>query len=136
MVVLILAAIAAPDFLKFAEKAKQSEAKWNLSNIFTCQVAYHGQSGEYASTFEQLDWGPEGQILYAYYCGKGIIKNNKGEPMDFDPEKNWPFKVAPITSKTAFTCMAIGNMDRDDTIDVWTIDDHKHLRNIVNDVIE
>lgn len=138
LVVLILVAIALPDFIRGygSRKAKQSEAKMNLGAIFTCQVAYYTESGEYGSTFEQINWAPEGKHIYAYYCKESIIKNVKGRPIDLDPKKIWPYKVRPDTSKTAFTCMAIGNTDKDDTLDVWTIDDTKNLRNIVNDVVE
>lgn len=136
LVVLILVAIAIPDFLRFGAKAKQSEAKRNLGAIFTSQVAYFREFNEYGSTFQQINWAPGGQNMYAYYCGKSIIKNNKGQPIDFEPKRNWPFKVVPATSETAFTCMAIANMDSDYILDVWTIDNTKQLKNIVNDVIE
>jgi len=44
----ILAALAVPRFQSFQAKAKQSEAKNNLSHIYTLQQSYHGDNDTYA----------------------------------------------------------------------------------------
>ena len=40
----------------------------------------------------------------------------------------------PGTSNSGFTVCAAGNVDRDKTIDVWTMRDSKYLTNDMNDV--
>ena len=42
--------------------------------------------------------------------------------------------IVTSATKDSFTVAACGNTDNDETIDVWTIDDANHLRNVVDDV--
>ncbi len=125
----ILAAIAIPDFLKFSARAKQSEAKSNLGAIFTTQVAYFGEYGTYGHTFEQLGWGPEGDTSYSYYLVDDVIPATKyGAGPHVVPED-----LKPYTTDQTFLVIAVGNIDNDSILDVWTMDDAKTLRNVVND---
>lgn len=43
----ILAALAVPKFQSFQAKARQSEAKNNLSHIYTLETSYHGDNDVY-----------------------------------------------------------------------------------------
>ncbi|MEC4688163.1 MAG: prepilin-type N-terminal cleavage/methylation domain-containing protein, partial [Nitrospirota bacterium] len=45
----ILAAIAIPNFLRYQVKARQSEAIFSLSNIFTAEIVYLGEQARYGS---------------------------------------------------------------------------------------
>jgi type IV pilus assembly protein PilA len=143
----ILAAIAIPDFLKFQAKAKQAEAKTNLGAIFTTQVAYYGENSSYAgregmnsppsgtpigNCFADMGWTPEGDTLYTYFCG------TDGSAM-IDPTKpnithTDCVTQTQITSQENFTVCASGNVDRDVTIDTWSMRDNKELKNDQNDV--
>ena len=130
----ILAAIAIPDFLKFQAKAKQSEAKTNLGAIFTTQVAYFGEHNTFAggaNCFYDMAWSPEGRTQYSYFCGasgaRDVIDNMKGTATS----GTCPAGVA--TTGTAFTVGASGIVDNDTTIDQWTMNDSKILKNLVND---
>jgi len=131
----ILAAIAIPDFLvKGCGSAKNAEGKTNLGAIFTTQVAYFGEYGTYAGgkdCFKLLGWAPEGETLYAYYCGDDVIAPTKGDP---DPPAVPCSVVMPASSATAFTICVSGNIDRDVTQDEWVMNDGKVLTNTVNDV--
>ncbi len=62
----ILAAIAIPNFLKFQCKSKQSEAKTNLSSIFTAEKAFFGEYNTYSSDLISVSWQPDGAPLYIY----------------------------------------------------------------------
>jgi type IV pilus assembly protein PilA len=104
----ILAAIAIPNFLRYQAKTKQSEAKSNLSSIFTSQVTYFGEEDTYASSISNLGWAPEGSTRYTYSMEAG----------DSD----------------SFTAQATGNIDTDATVDVWKINQDKNLTNPTNDV--
>jgi len=53
----ILAAIALPTFLNQTAKAKQSEAKTQLSSVNTAQTAYRTQNSQFATTFDALALG-------------------------------------------------------------------------------
>ena len=129
----ILAAIAIPDFLRFQAKAKQSEAKTNLGAIFTTQVAYFGEQNTYAGSalcFNLLAWGPEGDNLYAYCCGdgEGLITNTKPQAGPFYAVGDCPGNTETTTQ--AFTVGAVGNVDNDDDLDTWEMNDAKRLTNV------
>ncbi len=62
----ILAAIAIPNFLKFQCKSKQSEAKTNLSGVFTAEKAFFGEYNTYGSDLVSVNWIPDGTPLYIY----------------------------------------------------------------------
>jgi type IV pilus assembly protein PilA len=53
----ILAAIALPNFLSQGAKAKQTEAKNNVSTANTFQTTYRGENDRFASTFDLLATG-------------------------------------------------------------------------------
>lgn len=127
----ILAAIAIPNFLKFQAKAKQSEAKNNLSAIFTAEVSYFGEKNEFAATFaNELNWAPEGTTRYEYFLtGTETIT---GSGANSATGMTAPTGVAVATN--AFTAGASGNIDSDVTEDQWTINDVKNLNNVNNDV--
>lgn len=129
---------AAPSFLQLAAKRKQSEAKQNLGAIFTCQVAYFGEENTYGGgprAFNLINWAPEGRNMYAYYCGDDMFENTKGsEPPQIKNGPDWPYSVRPGAADTGFTCVALGNIDSDDFLDVWSINDDKVLANVHNDL--
>ena len=133
----ILAAIAIPDFLRFQAKAKQSEAKQNLGAIFTCQVAYFGETNTYGDRFDFINWDPEGDTMYSYRVGAGTTQDQ-----DFfihtKPGQDCAAPANIGTSATAFTAGCSANIDSDTLCDEWTINDAKSLRNLAgkNDVID
>ena len=136
VVIGIVAAVAIPNFMMFQSKAKQSEAKTNLSSIFTAQVSYFAETNVYAqpgggkgkSCFDIIQWSPEGTTDYTYYCGDDKIPCNKPGCDPCPGTKN-----LSKTAKDSFVLMAVGNIDRDPTCDVWTIDDQRELNNVTND---
>ena len=137
--ILVFLVILIPNFLRFNARANQSEAKQNLGAIYNAYAEYHKRHHTYPSTYliEQGDtifncfniagWTPKGNIRYNYNCMDAEI---------FSPVTNnyhCP-DIYTIADKDSFTIAACGNVDNDATVDVWTIDDAKHLRNVVDDV--
>jgi len=136
---LVVAAIIIPNLTRFAAPSKQSEFKTNLGAIYVAQLSYFSNTNTYASgpdAFKLLQWEPAGQNRYAYYCQGAMIPNKL--PMNINytplPDGRWPVALKPASSKTGFTCMAVGNIDNDETLDVWSINDGKILRNDLNDI--
>jgi len=133
----IMIIIIIPNFLQLSAKAKQSEAKTNLGAIYTAQIAYFSRTNTYAAgdqAFQIVKWEPWGQNRYAYYCDSAVILNLLGRAEIPMPNKNWPVETKPASSQTGFTCMVVGNDDIDETLDVWSINDGKILRNDLNDI--
>ncbi len=65
-VVGILASIAIPNFLTFNCRAKQSEAKTNLTGLFTAERAFYGEYDTYTTDLITMNWMPDGSPAYVY----------------------------------------------------------------------
>ena len=103
----ILAALAYPNLEKYLKRARQTEAKTNLSAIYTAQKIYFTLHQSYADDINKLD-----------------LSLVQGDPYTFTME----------ASTSTFKAQAEGNIDDDDALDTWTIDQDKNLRYTINDV--
>jgi type IV pilus assembly protein PilA len=139
---LFLIFVAFPNFLQFDARAKQSEAKQNLGEIYNAYEVYHRRHHAYPTSpsiqvgdityncFAVVGWRPKHKrwLRYNYNC-----MNIEA----FSPPTNdspCPPRIVTSATKDSFTIAACGNVDNDTTVDVWTVDDAKHLRNVVDDV--
>ena len=96
----ILAALAYPNLEKYLKRARQTEAKTNLSAIYTAQKIYFTLHQSYADDINKPD-----------------ISLVQGDPYTFSME----------ASTSTFKAQAEGNIDDDDALDIWTIDQDKNL---------
>ena len=103
----ILAALAYPNLEKYLKRARQTEAKTNLSAIYTAQKIYFTLHQSYAEDINELD-----------------LSLVQGDPYTFTME----------ASKSTFKAQAEGNIDDDAALDTWTIDQDKNLFNTIDDV--
>lgn len=97
----ILAALAYPNLEKYLKRARQTEAKTNLSAIYTAQKIYFSLHQSYVDDINELDLSLA-QGLYTYTME---------------------------ASTSTFKAQAEGNIDDDDALDIWTIDQNKILFN-------
>ena len=102
----ILAALAYPNLEKYLKRARQTEAKTNLSAIYTAQKIYFSLHQSYAEDINELDLS----------LAQGL------------------YKFTMEASKNTFKAQAEGNIDDDDALDIWTIDQDKDLLNTIDDV--
>jgi hypothetical protein len=136
----VILPFAIPAFLKFQAKARQSEPKINLGGIFTAEAVYFGEKNRFAASFDVMNWRPEGSFgpdpapggrtRYAYFLPGQAIQPQIGGPFALPPD------IKPEVSETGFTAVAVGNIDGDNTLDVWTINDSKILENVRNDATQ
>ena len=103
----ILAALAYPNLEKYLKRARQTEAKTNLSAIYTAQKIYFTLHQSYAEDINELD-----------------LSLAQGDPYTFTIQE---------ASTSTFKAQAEGNID-DDALDTWTIDQDKNLLNTIDDV--
>lgn len=123
-IIAILAAIAIPNYLRFAMKSKTAEATTNLGAIRTCEEAYYAEEDTYidcapnpagggddstpdpwdlpAAGFDNIGFEPEGDVRYMY-------------------EVETP-SVLALTVDTTFTATATGNLDEKDDLAVYSVD--------------
>ena len=143
----ILAAIAIPNFLKFQAKSKQSEAKSNLSAIFTGQTAYYGEYNNY-SNFTAINWSPSGTPRYRYtLSGWGTPDNilligaggtiaapalwtgNLNSVTESDGTTMAPAPIDPFIDNTLklFTAGAGGIVSNNGKTDGWSVNQKRQL---------
>ena len=114
----ILAALAIPRFMKATAKAKQSEAKQLLKQIYTMESTYRQANNSYGDngltsaagtffTFPQIGVEIQSSAIYNYSIVAGV---------------------------NTFTATATANIDDDATIDTWTITEAGVLANPIDDV--
>jgi len=138
----ILAAIAIPNFLRFQARSKQSEAKQNLGAIYTAYTSYFSDWNTYpsqtavenqadGSTIQCLsvaDWQPKGQTRYTYECNDYVAyPNTMGVAIA-------ACAVTSLGDAYGFTVAACGNIDNDDYLDEWQINDQKVIKNMCADL--
>ena len=100
-------ALAYPNLEKYLKRARQTEAKTNLSAIYTAQKIYFTLHQSYAEDINELD-----------------LSLAQGDLYTFTME----------ASTSTFKAQAEGNIDDDAALDTWTIDQDKNLFNTIDDV--
>ncbi len=124
-VIAILAAIAIPDFLKFNTRARQTEAKGTLPLIAAYQHDYKLRHGHYIPCVLNP---PEGSSVWD--------QNAEGwRQLGFTVIGRQHYSYEVEVSGGELQIRAIGNVDDDETMDVWVLyGDSLFTRNEMNDV--
>ena len=104
----ILAALAYPNLAKYLKQARQTEAKTNISAIYTAQKIYFTLHQSYAEDINELD-----------------LSLAQGDPYTFTIQE---------ASTSTFKAQAEGNIDDAAALDTWTIDQDKNLLNTIDEV--
>ncbi len=122
VIVGILAALAIPRFMRASTKAKQSEAKQILKQIYTMNQAYRQEKDVY--------WPPAGAVAGpATGNAFGVIGVEVGPTARY----SYDFTLANATAFTARAQALGSNLDDDATVDTWTIDHNGSLVCTIDD---
>lgn len=116
-IIAILAAIAIPAFMRFALKAKTSEASTNLAAIRTCEESYRAEDDVYLACLENPDTDPSSSP-------QTWLDNDDFDKIGFEPdgEVRYTYKVDYLdTAPNTFTAEARGNLDDDTEFVTFTI---------------
>ncbi|NLI16246.1 MAG: prepilin-type N-terminal cleavage/methylation domain-containing protein [candidate division Zixibacteria bacterium] len=115
----ILAALAIPRFMRSTTKAKQSEAKQLLKQIYTMQHAYRQE--------------------FDSYCLNGVTASaaapNAFAQIGVEIQTTARYTYVMVAAANTFTCTATANLDDDAANDVWTINETGTLTCTSNDAI-
>lgn len=112
----MLAAIAIPNFIKFQARSKQTEAKANLRAIYTASMSTPGAS------FADIGFSPEPRRRYTYFYGEDALQADLGGPYSL-----------PEDLPEGVKAVAVGNVDNDDTLDVWMLQEDGSVTSHVDD---
>jgi hypothetical protein len=111
-------------------KASQFEAKTNLMTIFSSEMAFFAENSTYGANFDDLGFSLLGDARYAYFLPGSELQPAKGARYSL------PEGIAPRVDERGFVVVAVGNLDSDPTLDVWTMDQDRDLVNVVNDMVK
>jgi ankyrin repeat protein len=104
------------------------ELKINLDSLSFRQSSYQKKNQQFALTFKELGWKPMIQdVHYAYFMGQDVIQPQLGGPYQLPPG------IKAEVSAKGFVIFAVGNIDDDPTLDVWTINEKNELKHLVDD---
>lgn len=141
-----VAAIAVPNFLRFNRRSTQSEVKVNLKSAYTAERAYFAEKDAFSESVEQIGFLPERGNRYRYYLSArgdmlipgtsdGGWHSNIGADLKKDLLSGNATLQASVPSAVLaqagihgtcpepcnVTIVAVGNLDTDPTVDVWSI---------------
>jgi len=131
-IISILVTMAWPDFYRSAASANHCMAPYNLKLIYKAEKEYHSRNGEYSASFEKLNWVHKDRDRFCYQLSDSAIFKPASEYEKYDC--TLPPGIKPFVSKDRFLIIAVGNIDNDATLDVWSINEKKELKNLVDDV--
>lgn len=106
----ITAAILVPRFLKHQIQKRQDGCHQSLQSLFIAEKNYFQKNGKFTQKFEDLGWSPPPKGRYQYL-----------------------FLPTP-SPRNGFVFECQGNIDRDPTLDIATIDETGRITQISNDV--
>jgi len=115
----ILAALAIPRFMRSTTKAKQSEAKQLLKQVYTMQRAYRQEHDTYT-----CDGATASAVAPAGFAAIGV---------DVGATARYTYVMG--AGVDAFLCTATANLDDDPANDIWTIDQNGTLTPVSDDSI-
>ena len=100
----ILVSLAIPTFFSYRKKAKATEAPAMLGSIRKLEQTYFAENFTYTDDLGRIPFKTEGRPTYSYEVF--------------------------VASTAGFSARAIGNLDRDADLDIWTID---HMGTLIHE---
>jgi len=147
----ILSAIAVPNFKKYQNKSKQSEAKIQLAAVYSTEVAAQADYDSYGTCLTDLgyDTPPKGYYVIGFTtayvngitarsatCSTGILFSPSPSYLKANAGASNVAGTDLLTSTaqpSSFTAAASGNIkSSSSTFDKWSITDQKALSNVAD----
>ncbi len=126
--VMLMAAIAIPNFIKFQSRAKQSEPRMVLRSIHTSVKMYEAEKNEPPKDFAEMQFRAEPTNRYTYFYRQDVLVPGR------DGRKEIPAGLLNDPNVKGAEAIAVGNIDSDPTLDVWTISPEGTLEHVQDDV--
>ncbi len=116
------------NYEKGTRKAMQVEAKINLHAVYAAQMGYRSANGRYGDTFEAIGFAIiSDNQRYSYFLGEDVLEGARyGDELPED-------LPLPEASTSSFIIYAIADLDDDDDLDIWRIDNKGAPRQLSND---
>nr|WP_237726636.1 pilin [Corallococcus coralloides] len=125
----IQAAIAIPNFMKFQARAKQAECRSNLKAVFTAaRVSLVDDQPLVSLDAMGIEPGPRNRYAYVLRMPEEVIPVGNAFPALAPEAIQAALDQAGVKPGVEGTCpdcvvtaACVGNVDNDDTLDVWSI---------------
>ena len=108
-------------YFSFCRKSPFAEARQNLRAIYTAQVSYFSDYGHFARSFKELEWSPPPRAKYLYLLSAQGLSGFSNQP------------IQAFVEKDRFLILAIGNIDDDPTLDIWSVNQEKEIIRLIDD---
>ena len=117
VIVAIFIPLSMQNFFRYNYKAKRSEAKFDLHDIYKLQQEYYSKNNRYAKNLSIVGFKPRKSAPRYVYT----LNNKKMESVDIEIPKN------------GYIAFAEGNLDNDPVMDIVVINHRNRLINAVDD---
>ncbi len=136
-----VAGAAIPNFTRFQNKAKEAGARTMLQAVYTAQSAFFAEKSRYCRTFKECGYTPMNEDKYILFMTPKELAFAPGSD-DFTRtvlatearDALVTASVKPRVEKKKFLVAAVANLDGDETMDIWTIDETGNLVHVVSDI--
>ena len=125
----VLAAIVIPNTLRYQAEPYDCEMKWNMASLYNAEQKYFAKNGKYSENFAELGWRPKRMKNYCYFLSE---TESVAAPNFKDCKLDKGAK--PFALNKTFLIASVGKIHYSKVIDVWSINEKKELKNIVDDV--
>ncbi|MCP4581259.1 MAG: prepilin-type N-terminal cleavage/methylation domain-containing protein [candidate division Zixibacteria bacterium] len=115
----ILAALAIPRFMRSTTKAKMSEARQLLKQIYTMQRAFRQENNTYT-----LNGASASAAAQNGFAAIGVEVGASAR-----------YAYAMTAAANTFLCTATADLDDDAAVDTWTIDQNGTLTHTIDDSV-
>jgi prepilin-type N-terminal cleavage/methylation domain-containing protein len=154
----LLATFSTATYLKSKAQSLQAEAKTELMKIYTSERSFSSEWGSFSGDFRNIGYQPYGVIRYRI----GFSETAPVRSMGFRVPSGWPYintsvpgvcsqgkcqeidpatngkPLPPITSAPAreqdFLAKAVGDIDGDETWDIWGMNNNKFMTMVSDDL--
>lgn len=110
-------------YQNFGLRARQAEVKMNLAHLYVLQHEFLDEKGRFTDDLQSVGFTPEKTFRYRYgFVSTAGFSRFRSLCQDC------------VAGEKTFRLIAVGNLDKDTTPDVWTMDQEKNLIHIVDDV--
>ncbi len=120
-----VSAFAIPSYLKFQCRAKQAEVKTILKSVYVAQRAHAAERNEWGRSFADLGIEPTKGNRYTYCMGQQCLACTHAECTPVRTQNPCTgMSGVGRTLEDGFQVCAFGNVDEDEKLDIWLIDDN------------
>jgi type IV pilus assembly protein PilA len=112
----ILAAVAIPNYQKYQARARQSEAKLQLSSVFTSETAYAAEKSSFTACLEPIGVRPTGSTKYytfGFPTGTAVVTTIAPGCGPNGTSRCDQFNWAPVTPFAGTNCTNTGGANID-----------------------